>query len=82
MAFSLFEAFELQSLKVRRPRDYQPLGGTGVPMPNIPGIPGLQAIEAPKLSLFIGSLPNYLYEDQVCCHADLRITLGFCYLFS
>merc|ERR1711860_385857 len=46
--------FQGQSLKIRRPRDYQPL-------------PGVVSTVVPdsQFKIFIGGLPNYLNEDQV-----------------
>uniref|UniRef100_A0A8C5M0U6 Splicing factor U2AF subunit n=1 Tax=Leptobrachium leishanense TaxID=445787 RepID=A0A8C5M0U6_9ANUR len=46
--------FQGQSLKIRRPHDYQPLSGMSEnPSVYVPGV------------LFIGGLPNYLNDDQV-----------------
>ncbi|XP_023246386.1 splicing factor U2AF 50 kDa subunit isoform X2 [Copidosoma floridanum] len=49
--------FKGQSLKIRRPHDYQPMPGmTDNPSMNVPDSPH---------KIFIGGLPNYLNEDQV-----------------
>ncbi|TRZ01210.1 hypothetical protein DNTS_028711 [Danionella cerebrum] len=49
--------FQGQSLKIRRPHDYQPL----------PGMIGVVSTVVPDSAhkLFIGGLPNYLNDDQV-----------------
>ncbi|XP_014214655.1 splicing factor U2AF 50 kDa subunit isoform X1 [Copidosoma floridanum] len=48
--------FKGQSLKIRRPHDYQPMPGmTDNPSMNVPDSPH---------KIFIGGLPNYLNEDQ------------------
>jgi len=61
--------FKGQSLKLRRPHDYQPIpggamvdGGSGMI-----GLPGVISTVVPDSlqKLFIGGLPNYLNEDQV-----------------
>ncbi|XP_042198257.1 splicing factor U2AF 65 kDa subunit isoform X6 [Callorhinchus milii] len=46
--------FQGQSLKIRRPHDYQPL----------PGVVSTVVPDSPH-KLFIGGLPNYLNDDQV-----------------
>ncbi|RLU17683.1 hypothetical protein DMN91_009919 [Ooceraea biroi] len=49
--------FKGQSLKIRRPHDYQPMPGmTDNPSMNVPDSPH---------KIFIGGLPNYLNEEQV-----------------
>jgi len=64
--------FKGQSLKIRRPHDYQPMPGlTDHPtlaMPdNVPIIAGVVSTVVPDSpnKIFIGGLPNYLNEDQV-----------------
>lgn len=57
--------FKGQSLKIRRPHDYQPMPGMSEsPTVTVPGgtIPVVQ--DSPH-KIFIGGLPNYLNEDQV-----------------
>ena len=57
--------FQGQSLKIRRPHDYQPLQG----MSESPSVymPGVVSTVVPDSAhkLFIGGLPNYLNDDQV-----------------
>uniref|UniRef100_A0A671LR11 Splicing factor U2AF subunit n=1 Tax=Sinocyclocheilus anshuiensis TaxID=1608454 RepID=A0A671LR11_9TELE len=57
--------FQGQSLKIRRPHDYQPLPG----MSENPSVyvPGVVSTVVPDTihKLFIGGLPNYLNDDQV-----------------
>lgn len=51
--------FKAQSLKIRRPHDYQPMPGmTETPTVNVP-------VQDSPHKIFIGGLPNYLNEDQV-----------------
>merc|ERR1719431_636498 len=67
--------FKGQSLKIRRPHDYQPMPGlTDHPTLTMPGMPDNVPIIAGVVStvvpdspnkIFIGGLPNYLNEDQV-----------------
>nr|XP_053643382.1 splicing factor U2AF 50 kDa subunit-like isoform X3 [Cherax quadricarinatus] len=67
--------FKGQSLKIRRPHDYQPMPGmsehpTLTTMPGttqIPVIAGVVSTVVPDSphKIFIGGLPNYLNEDQV-----------------
>uniref|UniRef100_A0A9J8AI66 Splicing factor U2AF subunit n=2 Tax=Cyprinus carpio TaxID=7962 RepID=A0A9J8AI66_CYPCA len=56
--------FQGQSLKIRRPHDYQPLPG----MSENPSVyvPGVVSTVVPDTihKLFIGGLPNYLNDDQ------------------
>eukprot|EP00063_Salmo_salar_P058107 XP_014032942.1 PREDICTED: splicing factor U2AF 65 kDa subunit-like isoform X3 [Salmo salar] len=56
--------FQGQSLKIRRPHDYQPLPG----MSESPSVyvPGVVSTVVPDSAhkLFIGGLPNYLNDDQ------------------
>ncbi|CAF3731926.1 unnamed protein product [Rotaria sp. Silwood1] len=57
--------FQGQSLKIRRPRDYQPMpGGGDVPNSNVPGLVSTVVADSP-FKIFIGGLPNYLNDDQV-----------------
>ncbi|KAH0504631.1 Splicing factor U2AF 65 kDa subunit [Microtus ochrogaster] len=57
--------FQGESLKIRRPHDYQPLPG----MSENPSVyvPGVVSTEVPDSAhkLFIGGLPSYLNDDQV-----------------
>ncbi|KAB0337414.1 hypothetical protein FD754_025202 [Muntiacus muntjak] len=57
--------FQGQSLKIRRPHDYQPLPG----MSESPSVyvPGVVSTVVPDSAhkLFVGGLPNYLNDDQV-----------------
>ncbi|XP_074647734.1 splicing factor U2AF 50 kDa subunit-like [Tubulanus polymorphus] len=57
--------FQGQSLKIRRPRDYQPLPGMAE-QPSV-AVPGVVSTVVPdsQFKIFIGGLPNYLNEDQV-----------------
>merc|ERR1719250_240441 len=61
--------FKGQSLKLRRPRDYQPLPGGGEMggMAGLAGIPGMisTVVSDSPNKLFVAGLPNYLNEDQV-----------------
>ncbi|KAK3089630.1 hypothetical protein FSP39_005198 [Pinctada imbricata] len=57
--------FQGQSLKIRRPRDYQPLPGMAeTPSVNVPGVVST-VVQDSIHKIFIGGLPNYLNEDQV-----------------
>lgn len=63
--------FKGQSLKIRRPHDYQPMpgmtdGNTGPTNPIAPvsGVISTVVPDSPH-KIFIGGLPNYLNEDQV-----------------
>ncbi|KAL5018631.1 hypothetical protein ScPMuIL_004353 [Solemya velum] len=57
--------FQGQSLKIRRPRDYQPLPGMAEnPTVNVPGVVSTVVQDSPH-KIFLGGLPNYLNEDQV-----------------
>uniref|UniRef100_A0A8C7WIS0 U2 small nuclear RNA auxiliary factor 2b n=1 Tax=Oncorhynchus mykiss TaxID=8022 RepID=A0A8C7WIS0_ONCMY len=68
--------FQGQSLKIRRPHDYQPLPG----MSESPSVyvPGVVSTVVPDSAhkLFIGGLPNYLNDDQVkfICFSSDNIT--------
>ena len=61
--------FKGQSLKLRRPHDYQPIPGGGMVDggSGMIGLPGVISTVVPDSlqKLFIGGLPNYLNEDQV-----------------
>jgi len=63
-------SFKGQSLKLRRPHDYQPipgaagLGGGGGGGAFLPGVVSTVVPDSAQ-KLFIGGLPNYLNEDQV-----------------
>ncbi|XP_047495538.1 splicing factor U2AF 50 kDa subunit-like isoform X4 [Penaeus chinensis] len=60
--------FKGQSLKIRRPHDYQPMPGMSehptLTMPVIAGVVSTVVPDSPH-KIFIGGLPNYLNEDQV-----------------
>ncbi|KAK7066451.1 U2 small nuclear RNA auxiliary factor 2 [Halocaridina rubra] len=67
--------FKGQSLKIRRPHDYQPMPGmsehptltmpgTTTQIPVIAGVVSTVVPDSPH-KIFIGGLPNYLNEDQV-----------------
>ncbi|XP_072884176.1 splicing factor U2AF 65 kDa subunit-like [Hemitrygon akajei] len=57
--------FQGQSLKIRRPHDYQPLPGMSEnPSVYVPGVVSTVVPDSPH-KLFIGGLPNYLNDDQV-----------------
>lgn len=57
--------FKGQSLKIRRPHDYQPMPGMSEnPTVNVPGVISTVVPDSPH-KIFIGGLPNYLNEDQV-----------------
>ncbi|KAK4337095.1 hypothetical protein RND71_043845 [Anisodus tanguticus] len=57
--------FKGQSLKIRRPHDYQPMPGmTDQPQPTVPGVVSTVVTDSAH-KIFIGGLPNYLTEDQV-----------------
>merc|ERR1712170_110270 len=60
--------FKGQSLKLRRPRDYQPLpGGGDMGMAGFAGIPGMisTVVSDSPNKLFVAGLPNYLNDEQV-----------------
>jgi len=60
--------FKGQSLKLRRPHDYQPMPGMSEnPNYNVPAISGVVSTVVPDSphKVFLGGLPNYLNEDQV-----------------
>ncbi|XP_046700011.1 U2 small nuclear RNA auxiliary factor 2b isoform X2 [Silurus meridionalis] len=57
--------FQGQSLKIRRPHDYQPLPGMSEnPSVYVPGVVSTVVPDSAH-KLFIGGLPNYLSDDQV-----------------
>ncbi|XP_006823727.1 splicing factor U2AF 50 kDa subunit-like [Saccoglossus kowalevskii] len=57
--------FQGQSLKIRRPKDYQPVPGMAeMPSVHVPGVVSTVVPDSPH-KIFIGGLPNYLNEDQV-----------------
>jgi len=57
--------FKGQSLKIRRPHDYQPMPGMSeTPHITVPGVISTVVADSPN-KIFIGGLPNYLNEDQV-----------------
>ncbi|CAM9744026.1 unnamed protein product [Lampetra planeri] len=57
--------FQGQSLKIRRPHDYQPLPGMSeAPTVHVPGVVSTVVPDSPH-KIFIGGLPSYLNEDQV-----------------
>lgn len=76
--------FKGQSLKIRRPHDYQPMpgmtdgGGAALTVPG--GVISTVVPDSPH-KIFIGGLPNYLNEDQVSetCSRDKNISFAFCY---
>ncbi|KAL7038775.1 hypothetical protein ACKWTF_009690 [Chironomus riparius] len=59
--------FKGQSLKIRRPHDYQPMPGMTDSMPVSTPVLGVISTVVPDSphKIFIGGLPNYLNEDQV-----------------
>ncbi|KAG5898517.1 hypothetical protein JTB14_038470 [Gonioctena quinquepunctata] len=57
--------FKGQSLKIRRPHDYQPMPGMAENSISVPaGVISTVVPDSPH-KIFIGGLPNYLNEDQV-----------------
>lgn len=57
--------FAGQSLKIRRPHDYQPMPGMSETALSVPaGVISTVVPDSPH-KIFIGGLPNYLNEDQV-----------------
>lgn len=62
-----------QALKIRRPKDYQPIPGIAITQAT--HIPGVVSTVVPDTinKVFIGGLPNYLNEDQV---KELLSTFG------
>ncbi|CAO1408973.1 unnamed protein product [Diamesa serratosioi] len=70
--------FKGQSLKIRRPHDYQPMPGmTDTAAITVPGnfVLGVISTVVPDSphKIFIGGLPNYLNEDQV---KELLLSFG------
>lgn len=79
--------FKGQSLKIRRPHDYQPMpgmtdgGGAALTVPG--GVISTVVPDSPH-KIFIGGLPNYLNEDQVSDMVDAlwlytHFSFAFCY---
>ncbi|KAK3586071.1 hypothetical protein CHS0354_033192 [Potamilus streckersoni] len=65
--------FQGQSLKIRRPRDYQALPGMSEnPSINVPGVVSTVVQDSPN-KIFIGGVPNYLNEDQI---KELLVSFG------
>ena len=71
--------FKGQSLKLRRPRDYQPLPSSSG-LENVSGggmghLPGIISTVVPDSAnkVFVGGIPNYLNEEQV---QELLISFG------
>ncbi|KAJ3035307.1 hypothetical protein HDV00_004083 [Rhizophlyctis rosea] len=58
--------FAGQSLKIRRPKDYQPVGGVDdAPMPiHVPGVVSTNVPDSMN-KIFVGGLPIYLNDEQV-----------------
>ncbi|KAJ3016402.1 hypothetical protein HKX48_004043 [Thoreauomyces humboldtii] len=58
--------FNGQSLKLRRPKDYQPpAGASGTPPPiHVPGVISTNVPDSPN-KIFVGGLPPFLNEEQV-----------------
>jgi len=70
--------FQGQSLKIRRPRDYQPMPGGDLPNSAVPGLVSTVVADSP-FKIFIGGLPNYLSDDQVSLYLfQLLIYLHMC----
>jgi len=65
--------FNGQTLKIRRPRDYQPLPGTEEAADIV--VPGVisTVVKDTAHKIFIGGLPNYLTDDQV---KELLVSFG------
>ncbi|TMW51308.1 hypothetical protein DOY81_003627 [Sarcophaga bullata] len=68
--------FKGQSLKIRRPHDYQPMPGvvdsSPIPQPVTNGVISTVVPDSPH-KIFIGGLPNYLNEEQV---KELLLSFG------
>jgi len=65
--------FQGQMLKIRRPRDYQPLPGmSDTPSVAVPGVVSTVVQDSPN-KVFIGALPPYLNDDQV---KELLVSFG------
>ncbi|XP_071796582.1 splicing factor U2AF 50 kDa subunit-like [Asterias amurensis] len=57
--------YQNQCLKIRRPKDYQPMPGVPeTPSMHVPGVVSTVVQDSPH-KIFIGGLPNYLTDDQV-----------------
>lgn len=56
--------FKGQSLKLKRPRDYQPIPGGDMLGGGIPGMISTVVSDSPN-KLFVAGIPNYLNEEQV-----------------
>lgn len=67
--------FKAQSLKIRRPHDYQPMPGMTDSTPIAQPVLGVISTVVPDSphKIFIGGLPNYLNEDQVCPSIQTRV---------
>ncbi len=90
--------FKGQSLKIRRPHDYQPMpgmtdGGGGAASITVPGGVISTVVPDSPHKIFIGGLPNYLNEDQVSDTGSTGLSvlrrqnfflfvLAFCYYLS
>ncbi|KAJ3416097.1 U2 small nuclear RNA auxiliary factor 2 [Chytridiales sp. JEL 0842] len=57
-------SFQGQTLKIRRPKDYQPPPGAATSAVYVPGVVSTNVPDSP-FKLFIGGLPSYLNEEQV-----------------
>ena len=75
--------FKGQSLKIRRPHDYQPMPGMSDGAVNasnnhqvgpVTGVISTVVPDSPH-KIFIGGLPNYLNEDQVSCIASVLVSI-------
>lgn len=65
-----------QSLKIRRPHDYQPMPGMSENSISVPaGVISTVVPDSPH-KIFIGGLPNYLNEDQVSVLGKNRSEFG------
>lgn len=78
--------FKGQSLKIRRPHDYQPMPGMAESSIAVPaGVISTVVPDSPH-KIFIGGLPNYLNEDQVSASfgalAVDNFRISFCNLQS
>ncbi|KAI9101205.1 splicing factor U2AF 65 kDa subunit-like protein [Phlyctochytrium arcticum] len=60
-------AFAGQSLKIRRPKDYQPQGGISGTPPSAVHVPGVVSTQVPDSAnkIFVGGLPPFLNDEQV-----------------
>ncbi|XP_067938239.1 splicing factor U2AF 50 kDa subunit-like isoform X2 [Watersipora subatra] len=68
--------YQGQYLKIRRPRDYQPIPGISDnpdnPVPVISGVVSTVVADS-AYKIFVGGIPNYLNEDQV---KELLVSFG------